>query len=92
MEQSACAGLGHVNPNPTPEQPDPSDTTDTRHRIVIADQGWIFIGHALPPHTPVAPITLTNASVVWSWSNGKGIGGLAEDPDGYTLDPVGTLT
>jgi hypothetical protein len=69
--------------------------TGTDHVIVIADRGWIFIGHATD-YTPgtSGPVTLTDASVVRRWTNGKGIGGLA-DPghkDDYTLDAVGTLT
>ena len=38
-------------------------------------------------------ISLSNASVVRSWSNGKGIGAIAqtEHKDEYTLDPIGDV-
>ena len=74
------------------------------HIIVIATNGWIFEGYR-PPHGfghcgrcretgSNGYIRLTDASVVRSWINGRGIGGLA-DPQykaEYTLDPVGDMT
>ena len=62
---------------------------DTDHLIIIAQRGWIFEGYRDTSITD--EIVLLNANVVRSWSNGKGIGGLAEKKDGYTLDPVGTV-
>ncbi len=61
---------------------------DTDHIIIIAQRGWIFEGYRDKAVTD--EIVLLNSNVVRSWSNGKGIGGLAESKDGYTLDPVGT--
>ena len=62
------------------------DTTE--HVCVIAERGWIFEGRKREDGT------LANASVVRSWSNGLGIGGLAdpEHKDDYTLDYVGDLS
>jgi hypothetical protein len=62
---------------------------DTDHLIIIAQRGWIFEGYRDTSITD--QIVLLNANVVRSWSNGKGIGGLAEAKTGYTLDPVGTV-
>ena len=63
---------------------------ETDHIIVIAQRGWIFEGYK---NTSLKDkIQLLNANVVRSWSNGKGIGGLADSATGYTLDPVGTVS
>ena len=64
---------------------------DTDHIIVIAQRGWIFIGHRDKDVTD--KIRLLDASVVRKWSNGRGIGGLAkgEYKDEYTLDQTGTV-
>ena len=62
---------------------------DTDHVIIIAQRGWIFEGYK--DKAKKNEIVLLNANVVRSWSNGKGIGGLAESKDGYTLDAVGTI-
>jgi len=62
---------------------------DTDHLIIIAQRGWIFEGYRDTSITD--QIVLLNANVVRSWSNGKGIGGLAEAKTGYTLDPIGTV-
>ena len=62
---------------------------DTDHVIIIAQRGWIFEGYK--DKSKKNEIVLLSANVVRSWSNSKGIGGLAESKDGYTLDPVGTI-
>ena len=55
-------------------------------KIVIASQGWIFVGEAIDSDND--SIALVNASVVRKWTNGRGIGGLckAEYKSEYTLD------
>lgn len=65
---------------------------ETDHIIVIAQRGWIFEGHK--DKTVTDKIQLLNASVVRSWSNGKGIGGLCSKSNkgDYKLDPVGTIS
>jgi len=65
---------------------------DTDHIIVIAQRGWIFEGYKDKSVTD--KIQLLNASVVRSWSNGKGIGGLCDKKSkaDYKLDPVGTIS
>jgi hypothetical protein len=62
---------------------------ETDHIIVIAQRGWIFEGYKDKSITD--EIVLLNANVVRSWSNGKGIGGLATNKEGYKLDTVGTI-
>ena len=61
------------------------DQTD--HVCVIADRGWIFEGRMREDGT------LAEAHVVRKWSNGLGIGGLADPAhkDEYTLDAIGDL-
>lgn len=65
---------------------------ETNHIIVIAQRGWIFEGHKNKAVTD--KIQLLNASVVRSWTNGKGIGGLCNkgNKSDYKLDPVGTVS
>ena len=60
--------------------------------IVIADQGWIFVG--TPIQSTESSVSLASASVVRCWYNGLGIGGLADlaHKDDYTLDYVGLIT
>jgi len=72
-----------------PNKKDIKPALDTDHIIVIAQRGWIFIG--FKDKSIKDEIVLLSADVVRSWSNGKGIGGLAEDKSGYILDPVGTI-
>jgi len=64
---------------------------ESNHIIVIAQRGWIFEGYK--DITVTDKIRLNNASVVRSWSNGKGIGGLCKKQNklDYTLDFVGTV-
>lgn len=65
---------------------------ETDHIIVIAQRGWIFEGHR--DNEVKDKLQLLNANVVRSWSNGKGIGGLAKNvhKSDYTLDEVGTIS
>lgn len=65
---------------------------ETDHVIIIAQRGWIFEGYKDKAVTD--KIQLLNANVVSSWSNNKGIGGLAQkaNKSGYTLDTVGTVS
>ena len=72
-----------------PNNKDIKPAVETDHIIVIAQRGWIFIG--FKDKSVKDEIVLLNAEVVRSWSNGKGIGGLAEAKTGYTLDSVGTI-
>ena len=64
---------------------------ETDHVIVIAQRGWIFEGCRDKSITD--KIRLINANVVRSWTNGRGIGGLAKEvhKDEYTLDHVGII-
>lgn len=75
-----------------PKAKDIQPAIETDHIIVIAQRGWIFEGHR--DRSVNDKIQLLNASVVRSWSNGRGIGGLAKkDYKGdYKLDPVGTVS
>ena len=58
------------------------------NKIVIAPNGFIFVGEQIECKTDFEAVTLTNAYVVRKWDNGKGIGGLAkaEYKDEYELD------
>lgn len=75
-----------------PNAKDITPAVDTDHIIVIAQRGWIFEGHR--DKKVKDKIQLLNASVVRSWSNGKGIGGLTvkSNKSDYKLDPVGTVS
>jgi hypothetical protein len=75
-----------------PDKKDLQPAVDTDHIIVIAQRGWIFEGYR--DKAVKDKIQLLNANVVRSWSNSKGIGGLAkkEDKSDYTLDSVGTVS
>lgn len=65
------------------------DQSDWEHVCVIADRGWIFEGY----RSEEDPCTLRDAHVVRKWSNGLGIGGLADPMHkaDYTLDELGTV-
>ena len=54
----------------------------------VCEYGWILIGKETD-RTEEA-VTLSDASVVRRWSNGKGIGGIAkkENKSEYTLDAI----
>lgn len=60
---------------------------ETEHVCIIADRGWIFEGYKRDDGS------LGNAHVVRSWSNGLGIGGLADEAykDDYALDAIGDI-
>lgn len=75
-----------------PNTKDIRPAVETDHIIVIAQRGWIFEGHRDKSVTD--KIQLLNASVVRSWSNGKGIGGLCTNASkaDYKLDPVGIIS
>lgn len=65
---------------------------DYEHVCVIATNGWIFEGMKVGEGED-GSIELANANVVRKWSNGLGIGGLAdaEHKDDYTLDFIGSM-
>ena len=58
----------------------------------VCEYGWILIGKVT--ERTENTITLTDASVVRRWRNGKGIGGIAkaENKSEYTLDAIGAVT
>ena len=64
---------------------------ETDHVIIIAQRGWIFIGQQ--NIEVIDKIQLLDASVVRSWSNQRGIGGLTKEAykNDYKLDPVGQI-
>jgi hypothetical protein len=67
---------------------------ELEHVIVIAERGWIFEGSIVSLNGDAdSAVHLTDANVVRSWSNGKGIGGLCklEFRDGYVLDALGDV-
>lgn len=55
----------------------------------VCEYGWIVIGKEESRTAEV--VTLSDASVVRRWTNGKGIGGIAkaENKGEYTLDAIG---
>ena len=63
----------------------------SNRKCVACECGWILCGQVAGGTDDV--ITLDNASVVRSWSNGRGIGGIAKAKykDEYTLDAIGTV-
>jgi hypothetical protein len=58
-----------------------------KHEIFVMDGNWFLAG--IPDGDK-----LSDASVVRTWSNGKGIGGLAksENKNEYRLDFIGDVT
>lgn len=59
---------------------------------VICEYGWILFGS--PANNDVEGlVSLTDASVVRSWNNGRGIGGIAKKcyREEYTLDFIGNV-
>lgn len=76
-----------ININGTEYVPAAQAYDGTEHVCVIADRGWIFEGYKREDGT------LANAHVVRKWTNGLGIGALAdnEHKDDYTLDAIGDL-
>jgi hypothetical protein len=75
-----------------PNQKDIKPAVETDHVIIIAQRGWIFEGYK--DKKVKDKIQLLNANVVRKWSNGRGIGALAEKAHkaDYTLDPVGVIS
>lgn len=75
-----------------PTKKDLKPAVETDHIIVIAQRGWIFEG--FKDKAVKDKIQLLNANVVRSWTNGRGIGGLAQKDhkSDYKLDPVGTVS
>ena len=67
------------------------------HVVVIADRGWIYEGLISGEFDAstlgTKPIKLVESSVVRSWSNHKGIGGIVKEANkaDYALDAVGTV-
>lgn len=57
----------------------------------VCEYGWIVIGKETERNTE--QITLSDASVVRKWTNGKGIGGIAKaaNKDEYVLDAIGDV-
>lgn len=62
-----------------------------KHVCIVCEYGWIICG-VLSRETD-STISLSDASVVRKWSNGKGIGGIAKESqkDDYTLDEIGVV-
>jgi len=58
---------------------------------VVCEYGWIIKGIVVDEN--VFTTKLRDASVVRSWKNGKGIGGIAKakNKNEYTLDPIGDV-
>lgn len=71
--------------------PKTKDYLPSSHMCYVVQNGWIFEGEVVEENERF--ITLVNASVVRSWSNGRGIGGLAnpEFKKEYTLDYIGDM-
>jgi hypothetical protein len=91
-KQEAITLNGKTYAEVDPNSKDIKPAIKTDHVIIIAQRGWIFEGQR---DTSVKDkIQLLNASVVRSWSNGKGIGGLCKKAlkSDYTLDEVGTIS
>lgn len=59
---------------------------------VVCEYGWIIKGIVSDKQWDEC-LNLHDASVVRSWRNGKGIGGIAKakNKDEYTLDPIGDV-
>ena len=55
----------------------------------VLEYGWIVVGKKTAETADT--ITLSDASVVRKWRNGKGIGGIAKEANKseYTLDAIG---
>lgn len=62
-----------------------------KHSAIVCEYGWIICG--VISNEDAHGISLTGASVVRKWANGKGIGGIAytESKDDYTLDYIGEV-
>lgn len=62
-----------------------------KNTCFVCEYGWIVIG--IEQSRTAEQVTLSDASVVRKWSNGKGIGGItkAVNKDEYTLDAIGDV-
>lgn len=62
------------------------------HICIIVDNGWILEGKVLSRDN--GTIRMEGAHVVRRWSNGRGIGALADPKhkSEYTLDPIGDVS
>ena len=62
----------------------------TKRTCIVLDYGWIIEGKVVERGEI---IRLEDASVVRRWSNGRGIGAIADPThkDEYTLDPIGDV-
>lgn len=62
-----------------------------KNTCFVCEYGWIVIGKETGRDSD--KITLSDASVVRKWTNGKGIGGIAkaENKEEYTLDAIGDV-
>ena len=61
------------------------------HVCVVLDYGWIIEG--MVTGRDGGELRMEDASVVRRWSNGRGIGAIADPAhkDEYTLDPIGDV-
>ena len=61
------------------------------HVCIVCEYGWIICGVVDEREGNV--ITLSDSAVVRRWSNGKGIGAIAQASrkDDYVLDPIGKV-
>lgn len=61
------------------------------HICAVIDYGWIIEGKVTSRAGGI--IQMMDANVVRRWSNGRGIGSIAdpEHKDEYTLDPIGNV-
>ena len=59
--------------------------------IVVCEYGWIICG--IENGGDANLLELSEASIVRTWTNGRGIGGLASEAykDDYTLDEIGDV-
>lgn len=60
--------------------------------VYVCEYGWIICGREIDKTSKV--VTLSDASVVRRWDNGKGIGGIVKEKNRneYTLDAIGEVT
>lgn len=60
---------------------------------VVCEYGWILQGLLNEEKSGGETMYLNSASVVRSWNNGKGIGGIASEAykDDYILDEIGDV-
>lgn len=60
-------------------------------RIIVADRGWVFVGHC-EDHED-GSVTITNAKNIRNWGTTKGLGELADGPipNKTRFDEYGTV-